>query len=115
MCEEDEEKVKRSYTNRTFLRTEKERKEAKEETEKCERCDCPDDFWAFNCGSDCIYHKKREDDQHEIEDNLRPCRCTCEDKAGMIESRDYCTFKKTGIADELELDNIDFELEGYDG
>lgn len=101
---------------RTYLETEEEKEKAKEETEKCERCGAPDECGGFiNCGSDCIFHKPRKDEQHTQEEGLSPCKCTSEDKRGVIQSRDYCAFKKTSISEDLNLDDLEYNFgEGND-
>jgi len=105
MTEEDDGRIYKK-DKRTFLKSDKEKKKSKEETDKCEICGSPDEHWAFNCGKDCIYHEQRKDELHEIEDDLKPCKCTNENKAGFIENRDYCTFKRTKRAD-LDIEDID--------
>lgn len=75
---------------RRFLNNNKEKRIAKEETVECDNCEESDKF--FNCGKDCIYHKKVKDGE-----------CKCVKNKGMIERREYCTFKKKS---ELNLEGI---------
>ncbi|MGV9141895.1 MAG: hypothetical protein ACOC1X_03050 [Promethearchaeota archaeon] len=97
--EDDENKGIYKRKHRTFLEDEEEIEKAKEETEECERCGAPHDHWAFNCGKDCIYHEPNEDGD-------TPCKCTNKNKAGFIETRNYCTFKKRERKD-LDLEDIE--------
>jgi len=93
---------------RTYLRTNKELEKAKKETEHCERCGAPENSAFINCGKDCIYHEEREDEQHKIEKGLKPCRCTCEEKAGKIENRIYCSYKKRPYETDIDIEDIEF-------
>lgn len=77
---------------RHYLNTEEEKQKAKEETEECSYCNQP----FINCGLDCIYHIPKP----ETRDKDR-CRCTCKEKAGVIETREYCSYKKTSIVDDV--------------
>lgn len=88
-------------TKRHYLRTEEELKKAKEETENCPYCDSG----YINCGLDCIYHIPKPETEDE-----RYCRCTCKEKAGVIETRNYCSYKKTSVIDDFNDLN---ELENY--
>lgn len=96
MSDDEKERIYKK-DKRKFLKTKKEKEESKEETEKCDVCGAPEKSWAFNCGKDCIFHKSINEER---------CICKNKDKAGLIESRNYCTFKRTKRND-LDIENIE--------
>ncbi|MFW6312223.1 MAG: hypothetical protein ACOC1K_08335 [Nanoarchaeota archaeon] len=97
VLEYDDEKINES--ERTYLKTDEEKEKARKETTPCPHCGKPSDN-LINCGLDCVYHEPREG---------KPCRCTKVKVKGdlLIETTNYCSFKKKSLKEKYNLEDIE--------